>query len=202
MECLYCSPENLEILTEMECQYGQSALRHKTATYCNEEMLQDLYTKAKTTIEVMNQNMVRPDITDRILFSHYTDVTKKNVIKLLIRARLLYEARQEAVNILKLVMEVDALIEPKANLWRILQENSETELDHAYDVYVRGVLKKLSTAMMNIAVFQREHRLFKDEFKFNGKEYRNHICDVAKIIGGFLKLKKQSNPALLETGLL
>ena len=62
------NPESLEILSEMECDYGQSALRHKTATYRNEEMLNDLYEKTKTTIEVMDQNMVRPDITDRILF--------------------------------------------------------------------------------------------------------------------------------------
>ena len=56
--------------------------------------------------------------------------------------------------------------------------------------------------MMNIAVFQREHRLFKDEFKFNGREYRNHICDIGKIIGGFLKIKNLPNPALQETSLL
>ena len=114
------NPESLEILSEMECDYGQSALRHKTATYRNEEMLKDLYEKTKTTIEVMDQNMVRPDITDRILFSHYNEVNKKNVIKLLIRTKRLYDARAEAVRILKLVMEVDAMIEPKSNLWRIM----------------------------------------------------------------------------------
>ena len=52
----------------MECDYAQSALRHKTATYRNEDMLTALYTKTKTTIEVLNANMVSPDITDHILF--------------------------------------------------------------------------------------------------------------------------------------
>ena len=38
----------------MECEYSQSAMRHKTATYYSKETLTDMYTKAKTTIEVMN----------------------------------------------------------------------------------------------------------------------------------------------------
>ena len=107
----------------MECDYGQSALRHKSATYLNESMLEDLYTRAKTTISVLNANMVRPDICDRVLFNHYSEVTRKNVIKLLIRVKRLYDARNESVNILKLVMEVEAVIQPKSDLWRILGDN-------------------------------------------------------------------------------
>ena len=87
----------------MECDYGQAALRHKSATYRNEEMLQDLYTRSKTTIEVLVANMVRPDICNHILFNHYSDVTKKNVIKLLLRVKRLYDARNESVNILSLI---------------------------------------------------------------------------------------------------
>lgn len=64
--------------------------------------------------------MVRPDICNNILFEHYQDVTKKNVIKLLLRVKRLYDARNEAVNILQLVMEVEAIIQPKEKLWRIL----------------------------------------------------------------------------------
>ena len=54
--------------------------------------------------------MVRPDICDRVLFAHYSEVTKKNVIKLLLRSKRLYDARNESVSILKLVMEVDAML--------------------------------------------------------------------------------------------
>ena len=64
--------------------------------------------------------MVRSDITDRILISHYSEVTKKNVNKLLVRSQRLYDARAEAVRIIKLVMEVEAIIEPKSNLWKIV----------------------------------------------------------------------------------
>ena len=59
----------------MECDYGQSVLRHKSANYRTHETLKDLYDRAKTTITVLNENMVRPDICDQILFSHYKDIT-------------------------------------------------------------------------------------------------------------------------------
>ena len=38
--------------------------------------------------------------------------------------------------------------------------------------------------------------------KFNKKEYRDYIRDIGRIIGGFLRMKGQPNPALQETGLL
>lgn len=38
--------------------------------------------------------------------------------------------------------------------------------------------------------------MFKDEFKFNSKLYREYIKDLGLIIGGFLKLKSEPNPAL------
>lgn len=69
-------------------------------------------------------------------------------------------------------------------------------MKQSHESYIRATLKTLSTVMMNIAVFQREHRLFKDEFKFNGKQYRDHICDIGKILAGFLKRKNLPNPAL------
>ena len=122
------NPEGLSILSYMECDYGQAALRHKSATYKNESTLLDLYTRAKTTISVLNANMVRPDICDRVLFNHYSEVTSKNVIKLLLRVKRLYDARNESVKILKFVMEVEAVIYPKSDLWRIMGDNSRSIL--------------------------------------------------------------------------
>ena len=58
-------------------------------------------------------NMVKPDICNHILFTHYKEVTKKNVIKLLLRCKRLYDARNEVVNILKMVTEVECVLEPK-----------------------------------------------------------------------------------------
>ena len=83
-----------------------------------------------------------------------------------------------------------------------MQDNSSTPLKPTFTEMLKRALKILSNALTRITIFQQEHRLFKDEFKFNKREYREYIRDIGKIIGGFLKLKGQSNPALQETGLL
>ena len=57
--------------------------------------------------------MVRPGFSSHILFTHYKEVSKKNVLKLLIRVNKLYEASNNSINILKLVMEAEAIIQPK-----------------------------------------------------------------------------------------
>lgn len=179
-----------------------SALKHKSATYCSEEMLADLYKRSRVSIEVLVANMVRPEICNHILFAFYQDVTKRNVIKLLMRVMGLYDARTEAVSILKIVMEVEALIQPASDLWRIIQDNSSAKLNPSYHDMIHRVLHKLSNALMRITIFQEEHRLFHGEFEFNQKEYREYIRDIGAIIGGFLRHKGESNPALQETGLL
>jgi hypothetical protein len=57
--------------------------------------------------------MVRPDIANHVLFAHYQEVTPTNVIKLLMRVRRLYDARNEAVTILKIVFEAESILLPK-----------------------------------------------------------------------------------------
>lgn len=196
------SPDDLEILSQIECEYGQEVLRHKSANYCTSEMLQDLYSRAKTTITVLVANMVRPDICNQILFSHYQDITKKNVIKLLLRVKRLYEARNESINILKLVMEVEAALRPKSDLWKLMQDNSKSRLPNSYKELVLKTLRMVSNCLTRITVFQQEHRLFKEEFKFNKKEYREYLRDIGMLIGGYLQLKREKSSALLENGLL
>ena len=104
----------------MEVDYGQSAMRHKSANYATPEMQQDLFERSKLTIEALTMNMVRPDICNHILFTHYQDVTKKNCIKLLLRCKRLYDARNDAIGILKMCTEVEQVLKPKSAIWRIL----------------------------------------------------------------------------------
>ena len=63
-------------------------------------------------------------------------------------------------------------------------------------------LKVLSDALTLITIFQQEHKLFRDEFRFNNKYFRSYMQDMGKIIGGYLKTHNEPNPALQETGLL
>lgn len=146
--------------------------------------------------------MVRPDICNKILFAHYQEITKKNVIKLLLRVKRLYDARNESINILKLVMEVEAALRPKSDLWKIMQDDSKSRLAKPYKELVLKTLRMVSNCLTRITVFQQEHRLFKEEFKFNKKEYRDYLRDIGLLIGGFLLNKREQNPALQENGLL
>ena len=122
-------------------------MRHKSANYCSQETQQDLFERAKTTIEVLTVNMVKPDICNHILFTHYKEVTKKNCIKLLLRCKRLYDARTEVVNILKLVTEVECVLEPKSAIWRILQDDSADVLKTSHHGVVMRTLKILGNAM-------------------------------------------------------
>ena len=56
------SPDGLAILSQIECEYGQATLRHGSANLKNEQVLHDLNDRAKTTIKVLETNMVRPDV--------------------------------------------------------------------------------------------------------------------------------------------
>lgn len=67
---------------------------------------------------------------------------------------------------------------------------------------IKLTLKIISNALTRITIFQQEQRLFKEAFKFNKKVYRDYLRDLGMIIGGFLKMKSEPNPALQETGLL
>ena len=106
-----------------------------------------MFERAKTTIEVLTVNMVKPDICNHILFTHYREVTKKNCIKLLLRCKRLYDARNEVVNILKLVTEVECVLEPKSAIWRILQDDSADVLKPSHHSVVMRTLKILGNAM-------------------------------------------------------
>lgn len=186
----------------MEVDYGQSAMRHKSASYCSQEHQQELFDRAKTTIEILTMNMVKPDICNYILFTHYKEVTKKNVIKLLLRCKRLYNARTEVVNILKMVLEVECVLKPKSAIWRVLQDDSVEPLKKGHHAVVSRTLRVLSNALTRITIFDQEHRLFHGGFTFNKVDYRNYLSDIGAIIGGFLQTKKQLNPSLQANGQL
>lgn len=99
-------------------------------------------------------------------------------------------------------MEVEAALRPKSDLWKLMQDNSRTRLAKPYKELILKTLRMVSNCLTRITVFQQEHRLFKEEFKFNKKEYREYLRDIGMIIGGYLQLKREQNPALQENGLL
>lgn len=80
-------------------------LKKKARTYNNTETLQEIHSKAKTTIEVLNVNMVTGNTSVDRIFEFYNEVTRQNVIKLLIRCKKMYEARAVLKKILHIIIK-------------------------------------------------------------------------------------------------
>ena len=92
--------------------------------------MDEFFEKTKTTIEVLAANMVHQKMIATIFFLNYQQPTRENITKLLIRANILYDARDRATILLKSIVEIETLIQPKATIWRLLQSDdplSETE---------------------------------------------------------------------------
>lgn len=66
---------------------------------------------SKKTIEVLTRNMIQSDISLERIFEHYDEITRQNVIKLLLRCKLLYEARVEVKKILLLIIKKEEIFE-------------------------------------------------------------------------------------------
>lgn len=86
----------------------------------DEYELDDWFHTAKVTCEVLVANMVNPDMMNHIFFSHYIKVTGENIIKLLMRVKNLYFAREQALVILKSMSELDIYFLPKSSFSALL----------------------------------------------------------------------------------
>mgnify|MGYP007097503235 CR=1 FL=1 len=51
--------------------------------------------------------MIKPEVMNHIFFEFYSEITIENVVKLLLRADQLHNARQQAIKILRTVTEID-----------------------------------------------------------------------------------------------
>ena len=167
-----------------------------------QENLTYVYSAARTTTEVISKQLIKIDKANNVLFNKYIEVNRKNVIKLLMRAKFLYDARKEGIIIFKNIVELEEVMMPKSALWRILQDTSPDSLNPDAKHMVTRCLEILSKVLTVITIFQTEYKLFKGEFCFRRSDYRQSLMDMGKVIGGFLLRKKEKNPYLMLNGLL
>jgi hypothetical protein len=64
--------------------------------------------------------MIKSDLSNYVLFKRYAEANRTNVIKLLLRAKLLFEAQKSVLTIFKHIVELEEIMRPKGALWRIL----------------------------------------------------------------------------------
>ncbi len=82
--------------------------------------LEKYYIKAKVTIELLQTNIVKPLVENKQFFEKHKEINAENVVTLLQRGKQLYETHKEAIQILKLVTELDIAMKPRSLVWRIL----------------------------------------------------------------------------------
>lgn len=171
-------------------------MRKKSKTLLNEDNLNHLFTDGKTTIEQLGNILIKSDVSNQVLFTKYSQVNGNNVIKLLVRAQRLYEAYREVTKIFKTIIELEEVMKPKSAVWRILQDQSESELSSERNKMVEKTLHLLSKVLAQVSVFQADQKLFKGDFRFRKTCYRQVMRDWGLVIGGFLLQKGLPNPLL------
>ena len=69
---------------------------------------------------MLTDNMIKPEILNHIFFEFYKECNEESLVKLLLRADQLHNARQQAIKILKTVIEIDLIIKPGSMVWSLL----------------------------------------------------------------------------------
>ncbi len=130
----------------------------------------------------MTLNMIATDVSMEKIFEYYNEITRTNVIKLLLRCKKMYEARIEVKKILTLIFRKEILLK-----WFLTFKDSlpvdipEPEAQKIYD------LMRLTERLMGIInQFRTEHKIFKGQFLFRGSDYMEicqlHFDDVSQFI--------------------
>jgi hypothetical protein len=70
-----------------------------------------------------------------------------------LRAKLFYEARTDVSKIFKYIIELEAILRPKSDLWSIMQDSSEEKLDEEHYDIIKTTLQLLSKVLAQITIF-------------------------------------------------
>jgi hypothetical protein len=133
-------------------------------------------------------NLIATDVSLANICQYYKEVTRENVIKLLLRCKNLYEARTEVKKILFLVLKADqlgkwlsTLISPPYG-----EENKVFEFKH--------LVERVRTCLHT---FRHEHKIFKGSFIYKGEDYELMCDNSEKMVLEFIKKYNIEEPQQL-----
>lgn len=116
--------------------------------------------------------MISAEVSLEHIFEFYNEVNRLNVIKLLLRCKKLYEARVDVKKILLLIIKKEEIF--KWINYRIELNNTSKKAkvnnEEAQRIY-DGV-RFLQRLISSISQFKHEHKVFKGQFIFKGKDYQ------------------------------
>ena len=85
--------------------------------------------------------MVSPDVLNKTYFELYKSVTPQNLVKLVLRASQLYDARVEASKIFKLITEIEQYLKPRSLAWRIMQDDdSLVKISESHKTILKNIV--------------------------------------------------------------
>ena len=150
--------------------YKASLLIKKADSYNNPEMLQEFHEMAINTLEVLSLNMIATDISLDKIYEYYKEINRKNVIKLLLRCRKMYEARTEVKKIFKLIIKKEKLGKELEILKSKLSETGQkTSSEEASTVFF--LMQLIERVKSSVITFLLEHKIFKGSFIFRRDDY-------------------------------
>jgi len=122
--------------------------------------------------------MIMGDVTIERIFEFYDDITRENVIKLLLRCKKMYEARVDVKKILRLIMAKETLLEKASP---ILEEKASYKSERDKPI-VMEALRMTSRILRELNQFKAEHKIFKGKFIFRKRDYGLQLLEEADYI--------------------
>ncbi|CDW77827.1 UNKNOWN [Stylonychia lemnae] len=175
-----------EIYTEIEATYKASLLKKKAKTYNNPENLLEFHVKAKRTIEVLTYNMIQADVSLDRIFEYYEDINRPNVIKMLLRCRLLYQARVDVRKILQLIIKKEEMYEELSQIMMLGEKNLKRIDPLQLSSLIDDGLRLIQRLLSSISNFKHEHKIFKGQFLFKGQDYSETLVQQRNQIQDFV----------------
>ncbi|CDW88704.1 UNKNOWN [Stylonychia lemnae] len=175
----YHYKKSRKIYSQIECEYHANILKKKLhrKDHFDEEHLYDIYFIAlKTLGALMTLLMLYPQWKkiERLYGTDESQITVENCIKVLVRAKKMYEARTIMIKIIKLVIERESL-KKKLGKMRIEQPSEGDGAVTNQEETTQSLQKVTGRILSQIANLQEEHKIFKRPFIMNGMDYLEEL---------------------------
>ena len=164
--------------------------------------LRKCFERASQTLHVLVENMVQPEVSNDVFLKRYSDLTLNSVVKTLLRCEQLYQAREAVAKILGEVTEIEQLIKPRSLLWRVLQDDSGSQLSEQWLAMVWDFVRFLSKVLTEVSVFQAANKQYKSELVYESQPLRMTLHQMGRVALGYLTCKEEAGGTLLITGAL
>ena len=175
----YHYKKSRRLLSQLECEYHANILKRKLhmRDRIDEEHLVDIfYVALKTLGALMTLLMLKPQwrrIEEKFaVMEDSSEVNPVTCIKILTRAKKMYDAYAFVIKILKLIAQRELLLKTKT-----LLPQTQATRDEGYDNTAVGneesknLTRLCSKITSEITFLQEEHRIFKRPFILQGIDY-------------------------------